>query len=214
MGAKLCKQCHGKIKRGKKTWNEYQQRVFCSEDCKHAFERIDTPPHECAACGGPVVRRSEESVGEHAERKYCSRACVSLGAVASLPDRHCLQCGQKMERVRHPNGSLEGVEAFTRRSYCSAACRVASGTRGGGNSERQNRTRARAHRKDGCEGCGATSRLQVHHVDRDIEHNTPDNLQTLCHDCHVALHNAFDACGVETGLRMPHLRLDKFERLW
>lgn len=31
--------------------------------------------------------------------------------------------------------------------------------------------------------------LDVHHIDRDVNHNTPDNLVTMCHSCHQGVHS-------------------------
>jgi hypothetical protein len=42
--------------------------------------------------------------------------------------------------------------------------------------------------KPTCEMCGGTSRLGLHHKDRDRTNNSPENLQTLCPSCHTRLH--------------------------
>lgn len=60
------------------------------------------------------------------------------------------------------------------------------------------------HKKDSCERCNEwggierdkdgwiirkkRNRLTVHHKDRDVENNEPDNLETLCHKCHTEEH--------------------------
>lgn len=44
--------------------------------------------------------------------------------------------------------------------------------------------------KSECEMCGSTDRLELHHI-KPIAlggTNRPENLQTLCHDCHMAVH--------------------------
>jgi len=45
--------------------------------------------------------------------------------------------------------------------------------------------------KDSCEQCGSKDRLHVHHKNEDIRYNNPENLQTLCENCHKA-HHAFE----------------------
>lgn len=49
------------------------------------------------------------------------------------------------------------------------------------------------HRGDECEECGhrplvAKWTLDVHHIDHDKENNDPDNLKTLCKNCHSTYH--------------------------
>ena len=39
-----------------------------------------------------------------------------------------------------------------------------------------------------CEVCGAKKRLHRHHVDKDITHNTLDNIQVVCFKCHIEIH--------------------------
>jgi len=39
-----------------------------------------------------------------------------------------------------------------------------------------------------CEMCGSESNLHVHHKDVVYLNNVPDNLQFLCNDCHVKVH--------------------------
>jgi hypothetical protein len=42
--------------------------------------------------------------------------------------------------------------------------------------------------KDSCEGCGATSRLGLHHKDEERTNNSLENLVTLCPKRHTKLH--------------------------
>jgi hypothetical protein len=46
----------------------------------------------------------------------------------------------------------------------------------------------RKAKKDRCEACGFVPRhpcqLDVHHLDGDYTNNSPENLQTLCANCH------------------------------
>jgi len=42
-----------------------------------------------------------------------------------------------------------------------------------------------------CVECGSWFRLGVHHKDGNHSNNNPDNLQWLCHNCHVRKHNRY-----------------------
>lgn len=47
---------------------------------------------------------------------------------------------------------------------------------------------ARRHRKNYCENCGSTERLQIHHKDENWKNNSESNLATLCPSCHMKWH--------------------------
>ena len=40
-----------------------------------------------------------------------------------------------------------------------------------------------------CARCGAYERIEIHHKDQDISNNLIENLQPLCRQCHIDLHN-------------------------
>jgi len=44
---------------------------------------------------------------------------------------------------------------------------------------------ARMNKKSYCEKCGGTERLEIDHIDANRSNNNPDNLQTLCNNCHI-----------------------------
>ena len=92
-----------------------------------------------------------------------------------------------MERRRFASGVLECMTSFTKRKLCSRKCKDASVVKEVV-SKNQYRYRARRMRKPQCEQCGSVSKLQVHHIDKDVSNNTPMNLQTLCASCHNTLH--------------------------
>ena len=98
-------------------------------------------------------------------------------------EKYCAWCNVRLHRHRY-NGVLESNFAFKRRKCCSASC---------GSSRRvvkpnTNHWRARKHLKDGCEECGATEKLHVHHKDSVLTNNEPSNLETLCVSCHISGH--------------------------
>ena len=103
------------------------------------------------------------------------------------PEKSCAMCNSKMERQQSARGVLEDFTSFTRRKYCSRKCKDASVVKEVV-TKNQYRHRARRLRKPQCEQCGSGSKLQVHHIDKDVSNNTPMNLQTLCASCHNTLH--------------------------
>lgn len=98
-------------------------------------------------------------------------------------DRACEACGTPLRRKRY-GGRLEDRGVFLRRRNCSQSC---------ANSRQEvtkdaHHWRARKHRRNACQECGATSALHVHHNDRDPANNDPANLTTLCASCHLRRH--------------------------
>jgi len=102
-----------------------------------------------------------------------------------VPVKHCETCGLLLERKRF-GGRLEDRGVFLRRRFCSRVCGYAYVKPDA--VKDTHHWRARKHRKDACETCGATDRLHVHHKDRDPFNDDRANLQTLCDSCHLRLH--------------------------
>jgi hypothetical protein len=106
------------------------------------------------------------------------------------PERYCKQCEARMERKRFgERGLLETMARFERRLFCSPNCRRVWELKNC-DEESTLHKRARKHRKDACEACGATAPLEVHHRDTNPANNHPSNLATLCQHCHQATHVA------------------------
>jgi hypothetical protein len=99
------------------------------------------------------------------------------------PVKSCEICGEPLFRKRF-NGRLEDYNVFLKRRRCSQSCANARLIV----NDDTYLWRARRHRKAGCETCGTSLRLHVHHKDRKRANNNPDNLQTLCSSCHLKLH--------------------------
>lgn len=95
----------------------------------------------------------------------------------------CATCGTMMTRKRF-NGVLEDLTTFNRRRYCTLSCANTKPSPG----KSAYHKRARACLKNQCERCGTMQKLGVHHKDRDVTNNSPENLQTLCPTCHASLH--------------------------
>lgn len=98
--------------------------------------------------------------------------------------RPCLRCGAL-------------TTAGSRCPSCAAASRPTFRQRRGMGSWEWAKLRAAILARDGgCQRCGATVGLEVHHVVPLARggSNAPDNLVTLCGDCHRGAHRAlFDS---------------------
>lgn len=124
------------------------------------------------------------------------------------PTKICPVCGVTFERKRF-NGRLEDRTRFLARVTCSQSC---------GNVKAQvqadtYRWRARKLKKrDRCEECPATTKLHIHHKDKDVTNNSPENLAVLCASCHMKLHwredRAERLAAMHAGVdRMANMRL-------
>lgn len=126
-----------------------------------------------------------------------------MPAIKPTPTKICEACGKEFERTRY-NGRMEDSGRFAARRNCSQACantrRVAQA-----NTHRW-RARKIAQPKE-CRDCGATTKLHVHHDDRDVTNNDPANLIVLCASCHLRLHwredRAARMASILAGTRQP-----------
>ena len=95
----------------------------------------------------------------------------------------CKVCGVALTRKRYRN-TLESYDRYLAREHCSQSCANTKADVG----KSAHHLRARKHRQDACEHCGAVGNLHVHHKDRDPFNDDPGNLLTLCDSCHLKLH--------------------------
>lgn len=102
-------------------------------------------------------------------------------------EKICPVCGKRFKRKRFGK-RLEDYTRFQNRVYCSKSCSAHRRM----NDQNRNRkcfhSLARKHLEEYCAICGSTERLQVHHWDKNIRNNSPENLETLCATCHMKLH--------------------------
>lgn len=189
MPAKLCEICGAEIKRGKFTYNKFRSLRFCSQDCVAKSLRTECPPLFCKQCTHEIPRRAKEGCSDYSARIYCSPECQQASHKGDTLSGTCETCGEPLERKFYPgSGRWECQAVFKHRRYCSAACKLASGTRGNGTSEKQYRRRARKLMGPRCQSCGTVADLDAHHIDRDISNNEPENILTLCGECHTRIH--------------------------
>ena len=98
----------------------------------------------------------------------------------------CRGCGTEMTRKTF-NGRLEDLGVFKRRQFCGRPCQRAHAQRPT-IKPKSYHWRARRYRESACSDCGATERLQVHHLDGNPANNIRGNLMTLCISCHTKWH--------------------------
>src|SRR3990167_5969619 len=101
-----------------------------------------------------------------------------------LPDKTCPVCGKQFNRRRF-NGVLEDSTRYKTRHTCSQSC---GNSRINPKARETHHLRARKFKKRMCEMCGTEKKLDAHHADGNIKNNTPKNIKTLCHPCHMKLH--------------------------
>lgn len=102
-------------------------------------------------------------------------------------EKICPVCGKHFKRNRFGK-RLEDYTRFQQRIYCSKSC-SANRRKNDPNRERSSfHYLARKHLRTCCAICGSIENLDVHHLDGNIKNNSTDNLETLCHHCHMKLH--------------------------
>jgi len=101
-----------------------------------------------------------------------------------LPDKMCPICGIIFNRARY-NGQLESASRYLQRTTCSQSC-------ANSRLEPTHRTtfylRAKRFKKTSCEKCRSTESLDIHHRNGNLKDNSPENIETFCHPCHMKLH--------------------------
>jgi hypothetical protein len=140
------------------------------------------PNTNCGVCGTPIYRRPAE-LERSKGKSYCSSVCYGK---ASRKETPCVICGTPI--MAHKN-----------KRTCSRACSnksrvgtIYTGRRLRDNvvSTRRLRVRLFALRGSICERCNYSVHqvLQIHHKDRNRQHNDLDNLEIICPNCHAFEH--------------------------
>ena len=193
-------------------WNPRRER-FCSKQCRGRFWNRTTylkrhPPKDrtrvCVICQrvftAPVFRPSALTCSQpcNSKRQDARRRELRHVFQPDGPPRPCRTCGN--EFVPQKYGGKRQV-------HCSPECRQESAHRAAQIRNPHHRAKnnqrrkfdgnwQRAMERDGyrCQSCGTDKKLLVHHRDGSGERSQSpnhelDNLVTLCHKCHVAVHN-------------------------
>jgi len=146
---------------------------------EHYLRRPNT---NCCVCNKPVYRRPL-NLKVSGGRVYCSQACYGISCRKEVS---CKQCGTKI---------LASKCAKT----CSRACanKQRAGITYNGRRPKDNvvtqrilKVRLLEQRGKLCERCGYDKYqiLQVHHKDRNRQHNSLENLELICPNCHFEEH--------------------------
>lgn len=159
-----------------------RRATYCSRDCYNETRKRSV--RKCATCGKPFEARQDRG-------KYCSIECVAVGHAGPRNILECIVC-HKMFSLPQRRGKPR---------FCSKACQGKWQTenwtgegnpfwKGGTSFEPYplefNKPFKRLIRKRDmrrCQVCGKAAR-DVHHIDYNKEHNTPENCITLCRHCH------------------------------
>lgn len=165
---------------------------FCSRSCAPQFQRARAN-RVCEVCGTVF----EIKLGKLTDKtgRFCSARCRDKG-IKTIEIRTCEVCGKRFEFQVSRGGKGR---------FCSYACsnkgrsgpgKGLSGPnsphwRGGKSFEpypiiwnEQLKTMIRERDRYHCGLCGRPGSMHVHHIDYDKAHCTPDNLITLCPNCH------------------------------
>ena len=94
---------------------------------------------------------------------------------------------------------IQNPLARQKKKFCSVVCSRQF--------RRKVRPSYRHYKKSNCERCGSTRKLEVHHKNEDIRYNNPENLETLCRNCHRARHAT--KAWVSKRYRAPRKKLTK-----
>ena len=145
----------------------------------------------CAFCGDEFLKNRSKFKG-HGEH-FCSRRCVSL----SQRDRvelTCDICGKKFFRA--PAKIKRNIRGY---NFCSHVCSDLARKEENGalistlDSGKHVNYRKKALKFHGeqCVLCGYNEHvgvLEVHHIDKNTQNNSLDNLVVLCANCHKMTH--------------------------
>lgn len=110
------------------------------------------------------------------------------------PPRRCPACFAPLVRKKFGE-RLEDRAAFLRRVYCDRAC-MARGYVSDMSQPGSKRRRVTRFRGSTCETCGATANLHAHHIDGNLDNDSPSNIQTLCGSCHNTHHHRARRAGL------------------
>jgi hypothetical protein len=138
------------------------------------------PNTQCSVCKKLIYRRPGQI---KQGRVFCSQICYGLGSRKEHP---CVVCGKPI---------LAGANKKTCSRRCANSNRVGIKYKTGARKDkvlyqRGLKLRLFQLRKPVCERCGYKKYeiLNVHHKDRNRQHNEFKNLELLCPNCHAEEH--------------------------
>ncbi len=140
------------------------------------------PNTKCSICGKEVYRRPVE-IERSRGKAYCGQRCYGLSSRKEIP---CIICGKLI---------LSGLHRKTCSRTCANVNRAGIKYKIGSpndkvKSQQALKIRLLMIRNKKCEQCAynKVEILEVHHKDRNREHNNLNNLKLLCPNCHSEEH--------------------------
>lgn len=147
----------------------------------------------CAYCGLRIEKK-EKNVNPRLKidpeaKFYCNRSCAGHGPKLTFK---CGTCGEEIKRTPSQlSKSKSGI------FYCNKSCAAKSNNPIGKLLGKKHpnyvdgySSYREANLKNRCEECGEDRAylLVVHHKNGDRRSNNPENLETLCRNCHACRH--------------------------
>lgn len=175
-----CKICNKIVETNK---SSAMSGVYCSDECrKFRYKK------ECETCKNDFFSPKNDA-------KYCSDQCMKIGLKNNLVEIKCSECGEEFSR---PSFTV----ASDKKVFCSRKCSQRNFSKNHPNryGSKWGRIRERKVKADDytCQICNKQSfekyALNVHHIipiemfDDIDDANEMSNLQTLCYECHMELH--------------------------
>lgn len=146
----------------------------------------------CENCGCSFSRSKYEAERRRkaGKRVFCSQNCASkIRAKECLVDVKCKECGTFFSRKK----SLVGENVFCSRSCSNTHSNkkmVGPGSRNYKHGKSMYRYNALKNKMPICEVCGFDKEyaIEVHHIDKNRENNSIENLMIVCANCHTGIH--------------------------
>lgn len=173
-----------------------KRRTYCSQSCSSIVNNTKYPKRKkkvqiCATCNQPFFARRKDS-------RFCSSKCHRNrpSAIRFPEERNCITCGKLFSQVAHVKNCSPKCGAQYK--YERWIKKWLTGETDGGTGKKHDQAKTRVKRyikerdKYTCVLCGQKATwnnqplsLHVDHIDGNNTNNRPENLRTLCPNCHT-----------------------------
>lgn len=160
--------------------------LICSDGKKRKAVRIN-----CKSCGKEHLSR----IGKRRKNEFCSKECRTEFLKSQRVDVPCAWCNNQIQKSISRLNSKSGLY------FCNRKCKDAAQKIGGikeimpahfGTAKIADYRSLFTDEELVCSRCGYNefkSSVQIHHKDENRENNAKENLEPLCANCHMGLHN-------------------------
>lgn len=159
-------------------------KKFCSKSCRSQFHSEKFKCQNCSlhfSLKKSDVRKRKKS---NSTPKFCTRKCFNEYWKNNKIQAICLKCNEKFKQTIWESKNYR---------FCSPECKSNYSEKG---------TIARSYKNglgifhrigieawgNKCFNCESKENIEVHHIDKNRRHNTPENLRPLCRKCHHDVH--------------------------